>query len=177
MPPGSRCAECLGYKITPQNKGSFMCGGMEFSHHPERLTDEEWRRMVRGTGAGVDKFLRVLFPNPKAALLVNPLTNLWLPWGRRKEQPGGWPVGGWAREESLDKDYWKRWHPEQVIVYPLRWMEKDRTRASRWFELKEGHGLLCLRLDAAPGTPLYVVTRPADGVYQEEVHERRPVVM
>ena len=152
-----------------------MCGGMEFTRHLERLTDEEWNAAVRGSGAGADKFIRVHFPNPKAALLVDPVADLWLPWGRRKEQPGEWPEGGWAREESLGKGYWKRWHPEPVIVRPVRWMEKDRKRVSRWFDLEPGQGVLCLRLDAAPGTPLYVITRPAEGDYLADIHDRIPV--
>jgi len=153
-----------------------MCGGMEFTHHPERLSEEEWRSAVRGSGAGADKFIRVFFPNPKAALRVDPAQDLWLPWGRRKEQPGDWPEGGWAREESLEKAYWKRWDPQPVTVHPARWMEKNRQRVSCWFELPEGQGILCLRLDAAPGQPLYIVTRPATGEYLAEIHDRAPVL-
>ncbi|HWQ08209.1 MAG TPA: hypothetical protein VN436_03850 [Holophaga sp.] len=149
---------------------------MEFTHHPERMTDEEWNEAVRGSGAGAGKLVRVYFPNPKAALLVDPGAGLWLPWGRRREQPGDWPEGGWAREESLGKPYWRRWNPEVVVVRPLRWMEKDHTRTSRWFDLDPGQGILCLCLMAAVGTPLYVVTRPAGGDYLAEVHDRIPVL-
>jgi len=153
-----------------------MCGGMEFVKHQQDLTEEEFNEAVRGTGAGVERFIRVYFPNPKAALLVDAATDLWLPWGRHNEQPGDWPGGGWAREESLSKRYWTRWHPEQVIVHPARWMEKDRSRVSRWFEMEPGQGILCLRLDDAPWTPLYVVTRPAEGDFLADIHDRIPVV-
>lgn len=153
-----------------------MCGGMEFARPPERMTDEEWNEAVRGSGAGSSPFIRVFFPNPKAALLLDPASDLWLPWGRRREQPGDWPEGGWAREESLEKGFWRRWHPEPVVVRPVRWMEKDRHRVSRWFDLEEDHGICCLVLTKAPGTPIYVITRQAEGNYLADVHDRIPVV-
>ena len=159
-----------------------MCGGFEFAKHPGRLTEEAWVRAVRGSGAGADLFgdhpgtVKVYFPNPKAAVLVDPGAGLWLPWGRRREQPGDWPEGGWAREESLDKAYWTRWAPERVLVHPLRWMEKDRNRSSRWFDLEPGLGIACLVLAGAPGTPLYVITRPAAGDYLADIHDRIPLI-
>lgn len=153
-----------------------MCGGMEFQKRAHRLEPGELFEAIRGSGAGV-RDVRVFFPNPKAALLVDPDQDLWLPWGRRKEQPGDWPEGGWARQESLSKPFWQRWRPAQVVVHPVRWMEKDHGRTSRWFELIEGQGILCLRLDGAPGTPVYVVTAPAAGDYLAEVHDRIPVIV
>lgn len=105
-----------------------MCGGMEFRHHPEQMTEEEWHTAVRGSGAG------------------------------------------------LDKGYWKLWHPVQVMVHPDRWMEKNRRHVSCWFDLAAGKGILCLHLDLASGTPLYVVTRPAGGDYLTDIHDRIPVV-
>lgn len=145
-----------------------MCGGVEF------------RRKKQDLGLGLlepeDEVIRVLFPNPKAALLVDPERDLWLPWGRRKEQPGDWPEGGWARHESLGKSYWTRWDPQPVVVFPSRWMEKDPGRRTHWFELGPGEGMLCLKLRDAPGTPLYVVTEPSAGDYLE-IHDRIPVVV
>lgn len=149
---------------------------MEFRKRIHRLDPPELFEAIRGSGAGVED-LRVFFPNPKAALLVDPGTDLWLPWGRRKEQPGDWPEGGWARRESLPKPYWQRWKPMEIIVRPLRWMEKDHQGKSRWFELDPGQGILCLRLDGAPGTPLYVVTVPATGDYLADIHGRIPVIV
>jgi len=150
-----------------------VCGGMEFQKRAHRLAPGELFEAIRGSGAGI----QVFFPHPKAALLVDPERDLWLPWGRRKEQPGAWPEGGWARQESLAKPFWQRWQPAEVVVRPSRWMEKDPRRRSHWFDLEEGQGILCLRLDGVTGTPLYVVTRPASGEYQAEIHDRIPVVI
>lgn len=153
-----------------------MCGGMEFRKRAHRLEPGELFEAIRGSGAGVQE-LRVFFPNPKAALLLDSEQDLWLPWGRRKDQPGHWPEGGWARQESLSKPFWQRWRPSEVVVHPLRWMEKDPGRVSHWFELPAHQGILCLRLDGAPGTPLYVVTVPATGAYLAEIHTRIPLIV
>jgi hypothetical protein len=150
-----------------------MCGGLEFQKRATRLTQPELIEGVRGSGAGVDG-VRVYFPNPKASIQVDPESDIWLPWGRRKDEPGAWPEGGWARAESLGKAYWTRWAPEQVVIHPACWMEKDRSRKSRWFDLEPGTGILCLRLDRAPGTPLYVVTEAATGDFLADIHHRIP---
>lgn len=145
-----------------------MCGGLQFK-----------RKKVQqdlGLLEPEDELITVTFPNPKAALLVDPDRNLWLPWGRRKEQPGDWPEGGWAREESLSKPYWTRWDPEPIWVFPARWMEKDPARRSHWFELAPGEGIRCVRLHRASGSPVYVVTEPATGDFRAEIHERIPVI-
>lgn len=110
-------------------------------------------------------------------MILFPEQDLWLPWGRRKGQFGTRPEGGWARQESLAKPYWRRWEPTEVMVRPVRWMEKDHGRTSQWFELREDQGILCLRLDGAPGTPLYVVTNPVTGEYLAEIHDRIPVIV
>lgn len=149
---------------------------MEFQKRAHRLEPGELFAAIRGSGAGVQG-IRVFFPNPKAALLVDPEQDLWLPWGRRKDQPGTWPEGGWARQESLSKPFWQRWKPVSIIVHPTRWMEKDPGRTSHWFELRADQGILCLRLDGAPGSPVYVVTAAASGDYLAEIHDRVPVVV
>ncbi len=153
-----------------------MCGGLEFQKRAARLTQPELIEGVRGTGAGVEA-VRVFFPSPKAALLADPDAGLWLPWGRRREEPGDWPEGGWARAESLGKGYWRRWDPVEVVIHPLRWMEKDPRRKSWWFDMEPGTGILCLRLDRAPGTPLYVVTEAATGDFATDIHDRIPKIV
>lgn len=145
-----------------------MCGGLQFK-----------RKKVQqdlGLLEPEDELVSVYFPNPNAALLVDPARDLWLPWGRRKAQPGDWPEGGWARAESLAKPYWTKWEPEALWIHPVRWMEKDPARRSHWFELGPGEGIRCLRLLGAPGTPLYVVTEASTGDFKAEIHDRIPVI-
>ena len=140
----------------------------------------EFMRVKPTEGLGLlepePEIIRVLFPNPKAALLVDPDLNLWSPWGRRGEQPGDWPDGGWAREESLEKAYWTRWKPEPFVLRAHRWMEKDHAKRSHWCEVPGGEGILCLRLKAAPGEPAYMVTQASFGDYAE-IHPRMPKLL
>ena len=142
-----------------------MPGGIEFKR----------RKAIEGLGLleAEEEVIRVLFPNPKAALLVDPDRNAWSPWGRRKEQPGDWPEGGWAREESLQKTYWTHWDPEPFVLRAHRWMEKDHAKRSHWCEVPEDEGILCLRLRAAPDMPAYMVTQESHGDYAE-IHARMP---
>lgn len=144
-----------------------MCGGMEFKR----------RRSLQG-GLGIveaeEETIRVLFPNPMAALRLDEASGLWAPWGRRSEQPGDWPEGGWARAESLDKAFWTRWDPVELLLRPARWMEKDPFRVSRWFDL-EG-ALRGVRLARAPGSPVYVVTVPSPPDFAS-IHPRMPQIV
>lgn len=145
-----------------------MCGGLQFK-----------RKKVQqdlGLLEPEDEIVSVYFPNPKAALLVDEASDLGLPWGRRKEQAGHWPEGGWARAESLAKTYWTRWEPQPLMIHPVRWMEKDPSRRTHWFDLEPGEGIHCIRLLRAEGTPLYIVTVPATGDYKAEVHDRMPEI-
>ncbi len=143
-----------------------MCGGLEFR-------TRKGNAAAHGLFPDEPEIIRVTFPNPKAALLLDEGTNLWLPWGRRREESGDWPEGGWARAESLAKGFWTRWDPEPVLVFPVRWMEKDHNGKSYWFQLEAGQGIACLKLRKAPATPIYVITEPSPPDFME-IHDRIP---
>ena len=142
-----------------------MCGGMEFKLR---------RPQVGGLGLieAEEETLRILFPNPKAAVPLG--DGLWAPWGRHSEQPGDWPEGGWARAESLAKAYWTRWDPAELLLRPVRWMEKDPARKSHWFVLDGA--IRAVRLLKAPGTPVYVVTIPSPPDFAS-IHPRMPQIL
>ena len=78
-----------------------MCGGVEYIYMGEKK--------------------RVYFPNPQAHLPVR-LKNAeidYLPWGRRKQQLGQLPMGGWARHDSIKQGVWDKWFPKPVkIIVP-----------------------------------------------------------
>lgn len=144
-----------------------MCGGMQFKLR---------RPQVGGLGLleAEEEVIRVLFPNPKAAIPMDETGSAWLPWGRRSEQPGDWPEGGWARAESLAKTYWTRWAPKEILLRPERWMEKDPSRKSHWFDLDGA--IRAIRLLKAPGTPIYVVTIPSPPDFMD-IHARMPEIV
>jgi hypothetical protein len=84
--------------------------------------------------------MRVYFPNPKATLPVRTRrggTQL-LAWGRRHDQAGELPVGGWARLDTIYGGRWDRWFPVRVKLLVKSFMEKDLEGHSHWYDLTRG---------------------------------------
>ena len=75
-----------------------MCGGVRYTIKKETL--------------------RVYFPNPQAQLpiLMKDGNISLLPWGRRKEQEGNLPLGGWARLDSINAGKWEYAQPTPVKI-------------------------------------------------------------
>jgi len=48
-----------------------------------------------------------------------------LPWGRRQQQAGKLPLGGWARQESIYTGRWDRWLLIPVKLPAISFMETD----------------------------------------------------
>ncbi|WP_178124455.1 hypothetical protein [Spartinivicinus ruber] len=126
-----------------------MCGGAEFVQNQERY--------------------RVFFPNPNAKLpvLQRDGSVVMVPWGRRENQPGSSPQGGWARLESIQRCAWQPFNPRPVKIVVTSFMEKDETEQSRWFPL-EAHEII-QGLLATEGNiqRVYVVTEP----HPESTHD------
>ena len=97
-----------------------MCGGVYYSYKGQEV--------------------RVFFPNPLATLPVKTRsgTTTLLPWGRRMEQAGKLPLGGWARLDSIYGGRWDRWFPVPVKLLVIGFMENDIEGRSHWYELTRG---------------------------------------
>jgi len=123
-----------------------MCGGVEYKHDGQNH--------------------RVYFPYPDAQLPVRkrdgPIELVG--WGRRKEQPGQLPPSGWARLESVLAHKWDRWNPQPVKIIVDRFMEKDQSKNSHWFNLQQDEFIQGLLATRDEEQRLYVVTiePPAD---------------
>ncbi|MGI9276394.1 MAG: hypothetical protein ACR2PT_16315 [Endozoicomonas sp.] len=117
-----------------------MCGGVQFNHDGQTL--------------------KIFFPNPKARLpvLTRQGKNVLVPWGRREEQPGNTPQGGWARLESIQNGVWERFKPRPVKIIVDAFMEKDVNGSSHWFLLEDRQFIQGLIATDGPFTRLYVVT-------------------
>ncbi len=123
-----------------------MCGGVE-----AREADKVWK---------------IYFPNPKAALpvLLEGSGQLdWIQWGRRKEEPGEGPPGGWARLSTVKAGGWARYRPQRGLAMAHRFTEKDghpgdKNRQSHWFDVPEGYALECLVLGEGEQRRAYIVT-------------------
>lgn len=136
-----------------------MCGGVKFSHDGELLT--------------------VYFPNPKAVLPVR-LRNgehQLLVWGRRKEEPGNLPPGGWARHESIKSGKWDRFFPKPVLIDVSDFMEKDNKGNSHWYPVIGGLAIQGLVARDGNEVRVYVVTITPKRQDQYQIHNRWPRIV
>ncbi len=134
-----------------------MCGGVYYS----------WE--------GQD--FRLYFPNPKACLPVKTRdgSSILLPWGRRKEQAGKLPLGGWARLDSIYAGRWDRWFPVPVKLPLQQFMEKDIEGNSHWFDLTRGQYIQGLVARDKHEQRVYVVTITPE--LDDAVHDRWPRIL
>lgn len=134
-----------------------MCGGVYFSFEGEEL--------------------RIYFPNPKAVLPVlrKDGSVALMPWGRRKEQAGLLPLGGWARLDSIHSGRWDRWFPVPVKLPIKSFMEKDIEGSTRWYDLTKGKYVQGLIAREGNEQRVYVVTVEPEMSNAE--HERWPRIL
>lgn len=134
-----------------------MCGGVYYNHNGQDV--------------------RLYFPNPKALLPVitkNKKIEL-LPWGRRKEQNGHLPLGGWARLDSIYAGRWDKWFPVPVKLPIQQFMEKDIQGNSHWFDITKGQFIQGLIARDKYEQRVYVVTITPE--FEDAVHERWPRIL
>lgn len=139
-----------------------MCGGVEISGQYTRTGEQ----------------LKIYFPNPKAALPVLGSDGddvVWVPWGRRREQAGRGPAGGWARLNSIEEGRWDKYGPTRVRIPASRFMEKDETKISHWFDLKDSQVIEGIVIGKDDQQRLYVITTDAPAE-QAWVHDRWPLL-
>ncbi|OOZ39717.1 hypothetical protein BOW53_10385 [Solemya pervernicosa gill symbiont] len=134
-----------------------MCGGVYYTHN------------------GLDT--RFYFPNPKAKLPVRQRSGsvALLPWGRRQEQRGVLPLGGWARLDSIYGGRWDRWFPVPVKLPLKSFMERDIEGQSHWFDLVRGQWIQGLVARDGSEQRIYIVT--VEPELESAVHERWPRIL
>jgi hypothetical protein len=120
---------------------------------------------------------RTYFPNPKAQLPVKMRDGslVLLPWGRRKNQAGKLPMGGWARLDSIYGGRWDRWFPTPVKLMISQFMEKDIEGNSHWYDLTPGKWVQGLVAHWDNERRVYVVTITPE--HEDAVHERWPRIL
>lgn len=134
-----------------------MCGGVHYLHEGQER--------------------RVYFPNPSATLPVRTrgARIQLLPWGRRREQAGRLPLGGWARLDSIYGERWDRFSPKPVLLAVNRFMEKDHVGARHWYDLTRGQYIQGLVARLGSERRVYVVTIAPE--HEDAVHERWPRIV
>ncbi len=121
--------------------------------------------------------VRVYFPNPRAMLPVKKKDQsiALLPWGRRQEQGGILPMGGWARLDTVYAGRWDKWFPVPVMIAVNSFMEKDMEGVSHWYDLTKGQWIQGLVARHAYEQRVYVVT--VEPQLEDAVHDRWPRIM
>ncbi len=121
--------------------------------------------------------VRTYFPNPKAQLPVKMRHGgvELLPWGRRKNQAGKLPLGGWARLDSIHGGRWDRFFPKPVKLMISQFMEKDIEGNSHWYDLTPGKWVQGLVARWDNERRVYVVTITPE--HEDAVHERWPRIL
>ncbi len=120
-----------------------------------------------------DDILRVYFPNPKARLPVQKKdgSNILLPWGRRQQQSGNLPLGGWAKLDAIYAGKWDKYFPKPIKLPVLSFMEKDIEGQAHWYDLGKGQFLQGLLAKDNNELRVYVVTIEPE-VEDASIHER-----
>jgi hypothetical protein len=121
--------------------------------------------------------VRTYFPNPRALLPVRRRDGslALLPWGRRKEQSGKLPLGGWARLDMVYAGRWDRWMPVPVKLSIVRFMERDIEGKSHWFDITPGKHIQGLVARWEHERRVYVVTVTPE--LEDAAHERWPRIV
>jgi len=135
-----------------------MCGGVIFKHENKDVT--------------------VYFPSPEAVLPVRLKSgdHCQVKWGRRKEEQGVFPPGGWARHESVLMGVWDRYFPRPVLIMVDQFMEKDKDGTSHWYPLSRSTYIQGLIAHDRDERRVYVVTIDSENEH-EAIHDRWPRIV
>jgi hypothetical protein len=95
-------------------------------------------------------------------------------WGRRKEEPGKLPPGGWARLDSIKAGKWDKYIPTPVHFGVAAFMEKDNYGVSRWYLVNGIYWMQGLLAWDGKERRVYVVTVEPELEEQRKHHERWP---
>ena len=131
-----------------------------------------------------DKIWKIYFPNPKAAMpvLLEGSGQLdWISWGRRKDESGNGPQGGWARLSTVQAGGGEKYSQRHGYAMVQRFMEKEgrpgeKNRVSHWFDVPESSALECLVIGEGEERRVYVITTEPPADY-EWLHDRWPLVV
>ena len=125
-----------------------------------------------------DDILRMYFPNPKAVLPVKNKDGslILMPWGRRQQQAGNLPLGGWARLDSIYSGRWDKYFPKPLKIPVLSFMEKDLEGQSHWYDLNKGQYLQGLLARDNNEQRIYIVTIEPK-IEDANIHNRWPRVV
>ena len=117
------------------------------------------------------------FSNPDALLPVRTKSGEFklLTWGRRQDQLGQLPLGGWARLDAIKSGKWDQYFPKPVQLPIKQFMEVDIENKSHWYPITEGQWIQGVLAREKGERRIYIVTIMPEGIHA--IHERWPRIM
>ncbi len=143
----------IGHQL-PEN---IMCDGIQYTYKGHEI--------------------KTYFENPDAMLPVRTKHGeiKLLPWGRRQQQVGDLPLGGWARLEAIREGKWDAYFPKPVSLAVNQFMVKDIIAQPHWYTMTRGQWLQGVLAHCGNEWRIYIVTiTPED---MQAIHERWPRVV
>lgn len=97
-------------------------------------------------------------PNAKLPVKTNIQATKLISWGRRIEESGHLPLGGWASLDAIKQGKWEAYFPRSVKIMVDKFMEQDIEGRSMWFDVTHGHWLQGLLIQRELEVRVYIVT-------------------
>jgi hypothetical protein len=124
-----------------------------------------------------DKVQTVYFARTKATLPVK-LSNgeiKLVTWGRRQQEGGEMPLGGWARLQSIHDGKWSHYLPKPIRLPIEKFMKTDFEGKSHWYEVTKRQWVQGLLAKEEEEYRVYIVTIVPELL--DVCHDRWPRIM
>ena len=79
-------------------------------------------------------------------------------WGRRQDENGEMPLGGWARLQSIHDGRWSQYLPKPVRLPIDKFMKTDYESHVHWYEVTRGQCIQGLLAQEENEYRVYIVT-------------------
>lgn len=96
-------------------------------------------------------------------------------WGRRQNEAGNLPLGGWAKLQDIQQRQWDSYFPKPVKLDVIGFMESDFEDQQHWFHLVKGQYIQGLFAHYDQESRIYIVT--IDPVRHDNIFQRWPRIM
>ena len=83
-------------------------------------------------------------------------SQLSLLWGRKEHETIALPLGGWLREDLLERGDFSQYFPKSVRLLSDAFCQYDFYGRAHWFQLVEGDQLACVALRTEKEQRLYL---------------------
>jgi len=106
------------------------------------------------------RLITLYFQHPQAKLPIKRTfgENALITWGRRQNDKGQLPFGGWARLEAINRGMWDPYFPKPVKIPLIKFMQKDMMGSGQWFDITKGYWVQGLVAQQDKERRVYIVT-------------------